>query len=442
MDPFPYFRTEKMRYNHKLMKVDKGGTFKSLDRIEKRLIFKDKEIFKYFGRKFQRMEFSENKYVQTIYFNNDDHVLPYGLSIKARRYLSNNKIKMPEPSDEFILEFKYEKGDKRSKERTSTYWREIPKIIAKRYNFGNVLRPYIITSYFRDHYTNNEGDLRITLDQDTKYFYVENNQTIVPLGSEKFIRLEIKDFSSQNKHETIFSDLRKIYPLIPINSKKGVAYRYLKSYLSNKYGRKFKKEIRDIEIESKISIEDPDIFIKVKDFFKHNKQYSLTDFFPYTLESSSINKYFRNNGVEYKFMLSGDQVKIVEKSKLLLLKGTQGIKNIVKRREKKAKKMSVWEVDWKIYNFEKELFRVRKAFWVINNESKRFYHLTIDECFSGEKKFTQLEIEYTGTFGKNERDLAERKIITDISSITKLLLGKFFQLIPTSLTKYEWLTAL
>jgi hypothetical protein len=84
---------------------------------------------------------------------------------------------------------------------------------------------------------------------------------------------------------------------------------------------------------------------------------------------------------------------------------------------------------------------MRKAFWVKNQKSNRIYHISLDCCLGLPGELYQVEVEYTGKYGKkNEKsDVKEEEIIDDIAKITKSLIDKFPSLKPSTKTKKRWL---
>ena len=90
---------------------------------------------------------------------------------------------------------------------------------------------------------------------------------------------------------------------------------------------------------------------------------------------------------------------------------------------------------------EGEIQRYRKAFWVENPKTGRFYHISLDVSVAGPRKLYQIEVEYTGRYCVEKKVKYYKKaIIDDISDITKSVLAVSKSIKPSTLSKQEWVT--
>jgi len=81
---------------------------------------------------------------------------------------------------------------------------------------------------------------------------------------------------------------------------------------------------------------------------------------------------------------------------------------------------------------------MRKAFWVENQQTSKFYHISLDCCLGLPGTLYEIEIEYTGRY-INSETTREEEIIEDIARLTRTLIEKFPKLKPSQLTKQDWL---
>ena len=391
----------------------------------------------------ERKRFSHNEYIRTIYFNNDQHVVPFETSIKARKYLKEPETYNFDP-DSYFLDLKKGHGQDKEKIRLEATLEEATEIINREFKFSDKpLRPYILVEYLRQHYIpKDSSDIRLSVDNNLRYFYFfDDKKEPVFLGEENHPRLEIKEGKVDERFINWIGGIIESLNLIPIISKKFKAYNLLCQYHSKTSGKPFYKEIRDYEIESKLDLDSENLFQKVKQFFVNNSDFILPQHFPYTFESASINRYYRNDGISFKAMFLGDDIEIVRKSESEVLDDMFKLGCITKRKETKGEIIKFDSNLISLSHLEGELHRMRKAFWVENPRNNRIYHISSDCCLGAPGDLYQMEVEYTGRYGMQDKtDLVrEREIVDDIAKITKDLLKNFPSLIPSQKTKMGWL---
>jgi hypothetical protein len=391
----------------------------------------------------ERKKFSDNEYVQTIYFNNDEHTLPFDLSIKARRYLPRLPSHPVLDEGLYFLELKIDKGEYKQKVRM-----DAAKIINEEYSFlEKNLRPYILVEYHREHYTlKNQEKARVTIDDNIKYFYLPPNQKKwILIGKEEdYARLEVKEKRSNKNFSILIKKILEDFDVRPIISKRFTSYNFLNKYFLAKNKIHLYKELNDCEIESKLEIKnkiDPEtVFQEIKQYFKkNNSKFKLPKHFPRTLESASINRYCKNKNGLFKISMKGDKMRIIFKSKKEILKNSKKLTCILKRKERKGDYFSIWSKSIESAELLEEIKRKKKFFYIVNSLTKRFYQISLDYCYNYfNKNLRQIEIEYIGRSIKL-KTAEENKIVEDIAKITEILLKKFPALRPSQQTKEEWL---
>ncbi|MEK6906946.1 MAG: hypothetical protein AABW45_00280 [Nanoarchaeota archaeon] len=413
-------------------------------RLERRFLLPDSKDFVDISSEYmKRKKFSDNEYVQTIYFNNDEHIIPFENSVKVRKYMPNAQNNPILNDETYFLDIKEGLGNFKQKTRLEANLDEATKILNKKFNFPkNHLRPYVLVEYLRRHYIpKNFSDIRLTLDSGLRYFYLTENNKLIYLGGEDYTRLEIKEGKSDPKFKNLMEEMIKDLELIPVISKKFKAYNLLNLYHSKISGKKFHKELKDCEIESKLEAESENVFYDIKQTFRNGINFRLPNHFPYTFESASINRYYHSTNGSFKAMFLGNEVEIVRKNEGEIIKDKFGLECIIKRKETKGELVETNSNILTNNSLGGELYRMRKAFWIENEDTKRFYHVSLDCCLGLPGKLYQVEVEYTGKYGepKEYEKSAEDEILEDIGKITKTLVDKFPSLKPSKTTKMGWL---
>jgi hypothetical protein len=416
-------------------------------RFEKRTIIENIERFDALTKNFlEEKKYSNNQWVQTIYFNNNEHTNPFSLSLRARRYIpqAQEEIQIT-PSDIFFFEIKKEENFQKTKKRFECTLEEATKYVNELFPQEHPLRPYTLVQYKRNHYSPKKCEqIRITLDSDMNYFYFLNDALKTTyLGKEKQYRLEVKEEKKQNRHskniESILSELNAISTI----SKKFESYFLLNLYKTTLNPIAPKKELINMEIESKIGFDygNPEnIFSEIRNiFFKETQGFIIRPSYQHIHESASINQYkLTPENKLIKVLLKGGDCRIVTKGETEIVK-VDGLEDcIIKRKEIKGPIISSWSDDIITSALVNELYRKRKAFWLENTKTHRVYHISLDKCVdSFGRTLHQLEIEGTGTAGIPQTN--EQAVIDDTAKLSKFILENFKEVRPSIITKEEWL---
>lgn len=418
--------------------------------------------------------FSDREVAETIYFNNLAHEVPWGTSLKIRHYKRNlscsgRKIRLSN-DQRYLLEVKKEsdKGSySRRKERKEVPLEEVIDLVNSQGDFINPLHPYVGTEYLRCHYVPfSDLPIRVTVDTSVSYWFFSSSEIGLFLGSEPYLRVEVKSHYSVLDSEAYrsISDLLNSCHAKPIISKKYMAYNLLCRYRT-KLGQKFSKELREHEIEAKLLLEAKDvsyIFRELQQIFGDKKgRFRTEEIFPYSFESASINEYFcyergRKKEEALKFLFKGGWFKTIYKEGLEIVDNSLGLSCITKRREVKFSPYQIFSPSSYLDLREKRqsqlkrdifflgnLMRLRKAFWVESTETGRLYHLSVDQCTHGDNRMYQLEIEYSASPKLSKESDPENSIIEDIAFIAEQIKSSFSSAVkPTALTKFQWLEKL
>ncbi len=425
-------------------------------------------------QRWEEIRFSDNLHVLTVYLQSDEHDIPFGASVKFRQFLSEPLSSVPAHLPGLVrFEVKRTRHDtERTKTPPALLTAELALREARAALGIPTLRPYLAVQYKRHHFIPRDGtSLRVTLDRDTTYgFFSHANADATPLGRESILRVEVKIPVSDVEFPAwvqLREELAR-HGAMPIVSKSIEGCARIGNYLTQCYGLPIVKDLPGYEIEAKLLVhhEDPSrLFREIKEWTRHETEpILLARHFPFTVDGESVNQYWAETSdgktVDgLKILLHGDQFSTVLKSETALLDVEFGI---VRRREMKGKPVFYtpqdygaaverWREQASQPRFLGHLTRWRRAIWPEETTSRRIYHVSLDRCVAAvrQEPLWQIEIEYVGRLQGVPApggDL-ERTVVTEIQYLVRRLLDRANRddrrvLVPTTLTKFQWLAGL
>jgi hypothetical protein len=254
--------------------------------------------------------FSRNQVARTIYFNNDDYPVPWGVSVKARRYLPafSEKILL-NPQEIYRVEIK-SSGEEDVREKIQ---RELP--LAEAISFVSEkleidLWPYVVDEYRRRHLVlgKNPDLLRLTIDQGVRYgLFTGLSWPADWIGDEEFVRIELKaapGAENSREYQQVLQLITNYMPL-PVISKREHAFSFA-----------------GLEIDK----------LELKRHFEGSQtDYMVAPHYSYTQEGASINHYWsrqdkKEGTVEgTKLMFIGQKVRPVFKKGTEILPEPYGL---------------------------------------------------------------------------------------------------------------------
>lgn len=435
-------------------------------------IEKQGEVLPLLHERFEPLIFSDRNITRTIYFNNQNHEVPWGYSLKARQYFHRRAFEdnsFLDNSESYFVEIKASTSEfDRTKQRFEMTLGEASVFLNDNVGvpvLAEPLRPFVANEYERFHFTlkgGEHGNTRITCDIAPSYFLIEKNGILRLLGEEPSLRIEIKTAPQQTAPELdIFEDQLQGLGARKTVSKKTAAFSLENHYLTRAAPR-LKKELSEVEIESKLIVTDKNpaaFFNQLTTQMRGGLgRFVIRDAFPYVVESGSFNSYFLpkglNNTEGVKVLARPTVAKAVLKSESEIIQDRYGLGCILKRKEVKGEYFPLTEDKLEEILREQEtnlgmplvlvgeIARSRKAFWVENKKTGRVYHISIDRCQATGHSLHQLEVEYIGTSGEC-LDLAEGEIIRDVVDLTNKIVETYPSSVkPEPLTKLAWLRSL
>ncbi len=425
-------------------------------------------------REWEEIRFSPNPHVLTLYFESDEHEVPFGTSVKARQFFPTPITLIPPTWDE---EFRFEvKGTRHEVERmkTAPKFLRLAEAVSEARSLLKIpaLRPYLAVGYERRHFVPRDGSpIRFTVDREIRYWFLGPGVGgVAPLGDERILRLEAKVPVGEEEHPG-WVDLRRslgTYGALPINSKRNEGFARIGQYLADRFGLGVTRDLVGYEIEAKLLVHHDDplaLFRQIKEWTKRETlPILLPDHFPFTIDAETVNQYWAEESdvglVDgLKVLFRGEQFNSVLKTKSEVLDPEIGI---VKRREVKAKSVAYspqayremvtsWSERARSPRFLGHLIRWRRAIWPEEVNSRRVYHISLDRCAAAGRQMPlwQIEIEYIGSIrggAAPTRDL-ERTVVGELQHLVGCLLvcanqGGRVVLEPTTLTKFQWFAGL
>ena len=382
----------------------------------------------------------------TIYFNNYEHELPFGLSVRARRhspYALPTHFRL-DKREKWLLEKKQSEGDgSSSKEREKFSLRKLMSVAGSKVqdlNLTSPIVPYTADSYDRTQLELKQNNkIRITIDKDTEFFWFSSGLNGESIGKENRARVEIK-MPPDNV------DSREVRDLIELLSDNGARIEIGKKYAGyRKLGKRLRElakmpvEESDTEIEAKLSLDgqEQSIFHKIKyDFYDGIfRGFHVSDRFPWTVETSAVHLYDFSDEGKISRVSSKN---ITTKSDEEVMKDDFGLGCILKRTEIKIKD-DCMDGNINILDSLPNTIIKRRKYFLAEDAAGETYCISIDDSSNMRRHLFQIEVERT-LLSPSKKE--ERAAVAGISRITYGISKRYPSLKPTTLTKAEWLSSL
>jgi len=387
---------------------------------------------------------------QTLYFNNDEHEVPFTYSIRGRRYQQQPfserfKLKL---GDRWIFEVKNTRSERgrfiRHKRRNEMLpLREILGRVRKMNRLGRVPIPhrlglYAAASYSRNHFLESDRGVRVTMDEHVRYFAFEG-LTGTMLGASNKAIVELKIPPGRTGSPLV----RKIHSLLrKENAEQGISKKATIFNLIEQQakisGAAYKEPNHNTEIKAKLALdaEDQSIFPRIRTDLSEGRieGFSLSKSYPGVMETGKLYHYVQVPTHEYvRFETSGQARSATIKENFQVIQDPYRLGNVIKRREiKQPIKPGMLKMPYKI------LTRRRKYFMVERNGGSHEYAVMMDRSTHRGHELYQLEVE---DVLNSPSAKSEARSISDVASMSNYLIEEY-ALEPTTLTKNQWLTSL
>ena len=392
-----------------------------------------------------------NPYNQTLYFNNKEHEVPFTYSIRARRYEDKplrNQFRL-NPKDDWIFELKttrsvngrFIRHKRRDEELTL---KEILERVQQMRKLGGVrirhrLQPYAAASYARSHFLENQKGIRVTVDEDVRFYCFTGELTgkMLGKGTHSIVELKIPLRRTTSPLAGELQRMMRVESGVQGISKKATTFNLMADEF-RKAGEAYNIPTHDTEIEAKIAVDGDgqDIFHEIREDISHGDLagFKLSTEFPHVMETGKLHHYVLTPTNDYlRIEPKQESQYLTVKEDLELAEDPYQLGNVIRRREVKGPaRLSLLKQPSRI------LQRKRKYFMVDSTEGQGEYAVVIDRTTHKGHELYQMEIEDvldSPSFG------VERKSVADVASIANFLVEEY-SLEPTTLTKGEWLMSL
>src|SRR3989475_12605570 len=287
---------------------------------------------------------------QTLYFNNEEHEVPFTYSIRGRgaerkplRARLNGKL-----SAKGMFEVKNARSEDgrfiRNKRRNEMLpLREILSRANRMNRLGRVRIPhklglYAAASYSRNHFLESDRGLRVTMDENVRYFTFEGLAGTM-LGASNRAIVELKISPGRTSSPLV----RKIHGLLRKEnaeqgiSKKATIFNLIEDR-ARKSGEAYKEPSHNTEIKAKVALdaEDQELFPRIRNDLSEGKieGFRLSDSYPNVMETGKLYHYVRVPTHEYvRFETSGQSRSATIKENFQVVQDPYRLGNVIKRRE-------------------------------------------------------------------------------------------------------------
>jgi len=392
-----------------------------------------------------------NPYNQTLYFNNDEHEVPFTYSIRARRYENRplrSRFKL-DPQSEWIFEFKTTRSVNgrfiRHKRRDEELrLGEILEKVGRIRKLGGVriphkLAPYAAASYARSHFLENQNGIRVTVDEDVRFYRFTGDTTGKMLGKadHAIVELKIPPRRTASPLATELHRVMKAHEGQQGISKKATTFNLMVEE-SSRAGDAYQIPRHDTEIEAKIALDGDaqDVFREVREDFSRGKLngFKVSPDYPKVMETGKLHHYALTPANDYvRIEPRTDSEYLTVKEDLEVAEDPYKLGNVIRRREVTGRApASLLKQPSRI------LQRKRKYFMVERAGGPGEYAVVIDRSTHKGHELYQMEVEdvlVSPSFS------VERRSVADVASIASFLVEEY-SVEPTTLTKGEWLMSL
>ncbi|MCL5239116.1 MAG: hypothetical protein M1286_01420 [Candidatus Marsarchaeota archaeon] len=413
-------------------------------RREERYIIDSSRAGEFTGliRPFSEPQTFVDRYAHTIYFNNQEHELPFEVLIRARRYADGHLDGHIDMETAFTREVKVEiePGNTEKEREAGTFGSimaenaKITKVLSN--PITSPLVPYVATSYERTHYGVGDG-CRVTVDNDVRY-YVMEGLTAIPMATEDGTRVEVKTQNGYgNAAATKIKEALAAVNAEPIIQKKVAAYNLLCEHLRSRSGAR--PPAYEIEIESKLLLSGEHQYVihSLKGDFLSGavNDFEIFPEMPHTLERGKIYRYlFADDGVIRRINKGeGLDMTYTTKGGREIVDDAFGLGCIVKRRETERAVPASLE-----RTVGRSLERRRKYIVVRKKSTGDTYSVQVDVSAYERERMFQVEIEGLAPDSPG----AASRTAEDVALLTRFAVRKYPFLSPTKLTKEEWLRSI
>lgn len=390
-------------------------------------------------------------YNQTLYFNNNLHEVPFTYSIRARRY-DNRPLRAKfslDPSEKWIFEFKTTKSVNGRFIRYKRRAEELPleqilERVSKIKKLGETsiphkLVPHSAASYARSHFLENTRGIRVTVDEDLRFYQFTRdlNGKILDKSDHAVVELKIPPHRTGSELASELQHILRKEDAYQGISKKATTFNLIAERL-RELGKAYEPPRHDTEIEAKVALDgdDEDVFHEIRDDLGEGKLsgFRLSPGYSQVMETGRLHSYVLTPQNDYiRVEPKNDTRFMAVRENLEIAKDPYNLGNVIKRHEQvKPTSLNPENVPSRV------LQRKRKYFMVERTQGRGEYAVVIDRTTHKGHELYQMEIDdvlNSPSFSTEARSIA------DVATIANYVVDEY-SMTPTTLTKGEWLMSL
>ena len=390
-------------------------------------------------------------YNQTLYFNNNLHEVPFTYSIRARRY-DNRPLRAKfslDPSEKWIFEFKTTKSVNGRFIRYKRRAEELPleqilERVSKIKKLGETsiphkLVPHSAASYTRSHFLENSRGIRVTVDEDLRFYQFTKDLSgkILDKSDHAVVELKIPPHRTSSELASELQHILRKEDAYQGVSKKATTFNLIAERLRD-LGKAYEPPRHDTEIEAKIALDgdDEDAFHEIRDDIGDGKLsgFRLSPGYSQVMETGKLHSYVLTPQNDYIRVEPKTETKFIAvRENLEIARDPYNLGNVIKRHEQvRPTNLNPDSVPSRV------LQRKRKYFMVERTQGKGEYAIVIDRTTHKGHELYQMEIDdvlNSPSFN------TEARSITDVATIANYIVDEY-SMTPTTLTKGEWLMSL
>jgi hypothetical protein len=391
-------------------------------------------------------------YNQTLYFNNNDHEVPFTYSIRARRYETGplRSSFTLDPDSKWIFEYKTTRS---SNGRFIRYKRRddgqtLSDVIARvgkirklgGVNIPHRLFPYSAASYVRNHFLESARGIRVTVDEDVRFYKFTGKLTGKTIGraDHAIVELKVPPHRTGSELESELQHLLRDQDAYQGISKKATVFNLIDEQ-RRKAGEAYRVPRHDTEIEAKIALdsETEDAFTGIREDIAVGKigGFRLSRKYGGVTETGRLHRYALTPNNDYvRVEGNGDPRHFhTVKEEVEVANDPYNLRNVIRRHE------VVEPTNAQLLKQPmKTLQRKRKYFMVEETTGRNEFAVVIDRTTHRGHELYQMEID--DILNSPTYDL-EKRSVTGVATIANFLVEEY-SLEPTTLTKGEWLMSL
>jgi hypothetical protein len=390
-------------------------------------------------------------YNQTLYFNNPDHEVPFTYSIRARRYETGplkNRFRL-NPDEKWIYEFKTTKSVngqfiryKRRDEQLTL--QEILTRVGKIRKLSGIsiphkLGPYCAASYTRSHFLESMRGIRVTVDEDVRFYMFTGELTGSCLGKANHAIVELK-IPPKKTNASLAIELQHLLHRENAHqglSKKATTFNLIEDEL-RRAGEAYRFPKHNTEVEAKVALDSgrQEVFNQIRRDISRDRieGFKLSHSYPRVAETSKLQHYVLTPTSHYvRIEPNGHSQSVTVREDVKVMEDPYRLGNVIEKREVTERaRPNLLEGPSRFLQRRRKYFMVEKA------SEKGEYAVVIDRTTHKGHELYQMEV---GKVLNSPSVTLEEHSVGNVASIANHIIGEY-SLEPTTLTKGEWLMGL